>query len=101
MAFTDVYDRDHWLTNAKWLKNFNTTNKLNMFLQPDLPPQLCAIQNELLKVRRDVSAEIKKQSYLKYHAHWPYVSLLKKINEKANIINHSVTKSAIVDNVLK
>lgn len=101
VRFTDLDDRDYWLTNAKKIKAFNSANNLNVSIQADLPPPLRSLQNELLLHRRDLPNDVKSKSVIKYHAHWPYVSLVKNVNGKKQITNHTVTKAKVVEIALK
>lgn len=98
IAFTNLDDRDFWMHNAKWLKRYNIDQNTKISLQPDLPPPLRCLQNELMKIRKDFSNDEKQQSYVKYKPHWPYVELFKK-GGKAPILP-TTSKSDIIKSVI-
>lgn len=100
VAFLDQSDRDYWMENAKRIKGFNTANNLKISIQPDIPPPLRAVQSEILKLRYNLSVEEKKQAYVKYVAHWPYIYLVKNKNGQKETINHTIEKMTLVKSVL-
>ena len=56
---------------AKNLKNQIDRISLN----PDLPPTIRNLKTELLKMKKELPAEQKARSSVRYIRHWPYVEL--------------------------
>lgn len=100
VAFMSLEDRDFWMNNAKKIKSFNTANKLRVSLQPDLPPPLRTLQSELLRVKANLSIDLRKQSFVKYSAHWPYLYLLTKNNGNRETTNHTGSKASLLKAVM-
>ena len=93
--FTDLADREAWLSKAKNLSSVDTALKLS----PDLPPVLRKQKNELLKRRGEMGEAEKRNTRLRYIPHWPYVELVYK--DKSNApIRPPYTKEQILRDIL-
>ena len=79
--FTDLAEREAWLSKARNLSAVDTA--LNV--SPDLPPVLRKLKNELLKTRREMQPVEKRNTRLKYLPHWPYVEVVYKDRSKTPI----------------
>ena len=93
ICFTDLSDRNSWLSNAKNLKN--TGSKISV--SPDLHPTLRKLKSNILNKRKDLPPEQKRLSQVHYMPRWPYICL--KIRGQTTIIP-DVTKESIVNSYL-
>ena len=71
VKFCDLSERNRWLDGAKNLKNQIDRISLN----PDLPPTIRNLKTELLKMKKELPAEQKARSSVRYIRQWPYVEL--------------------------
>ena len=93
MRFRDLRDRNRWLDGAKKLKG----KGLKVSIAPDLPPTLRALKTELLDIRKELPADKKSRSYIRYMAQWPYVEL--SVPDQPRI-PPKTTKKAVLEKVL-
>ena len=93
IRFCDLKDRNQWLQNAKNLKDSNS----GISISPDLPPTLRPLKSDILKQRKSLPPETRRNSKVKYHPTWPYVSLS---NRNQPTINPRITKEAVVKSYL-
>ena len=70
IRFTDLRDRDLWLTKAR---NLRPKDKIS--ISPDLPPKLRQLKTEVLNTRKSLSSDDKKRSKVRHLTSWPYVQL--------------------------
>ena len=71
VKFCDLSERNRWLDGAKNLKNQTERISLN----PDLPPTIRNLKTELLRMKKELPAEQKARSSVRYIRQWPYVEL--------------------------
>ena len=71
VKFCDLSERNIWLDGAKHLKNQTERISLN----PDLPPTIRNLKTELLRMKKELPAEQKARSSVRYIRQWPYVEL--------------------------
>ena len=69
VRFTNLNDRNYWLSNGRELRN----SAKNYSISPDLPPILKPLKSEILNHRKDHPN--KKLCKVKYTKSWPYISL--------------------------
>ena len=93
MRFRDLRDRNRWLDGAKKLKG----KGLKVSIAPDLPPTLRALKTELLDIRKELPADKKSRSYIRYMAQRPYVEL--SVPDQPRI-PPKTTKKAVLEKVL-
>ena len=74
VVFWDLSVRNNWLWFAKNLKN----NESRVSIQPDLPPCLMPLKKDILNQCHQLPQTKRKDSSIKYHPVWPYVSLVVK-----------------------
>ncbi len=67
----DLSERNRWLAGAKNLKHQIDRISIN----PDLPPTIRNFKTELLKMKKELPAEQKARSSIRYIRQWPYVEL--------------------------
>ena len=89
IKFSDLRDRNTWLSNAKNLKNSGSA----VSLSPDIHPCLRQIKKNILEIRKDLPPERKQMSQVKYLANWPYICL--KVRGESTI-HHTIPKDKIV-----
>ena len=90
--FIDLKQRDRWLAHAKHLAN----SQISMSV--DVPPCLRKAKQQLMALRKDLTPEAKKRSFVKHIPSWPYLLLQRKGEEP---IHHTYTKADIVKLALK
>ena len=73
MRFKDLDQRNRWINGARHLKDDPANLKIS--ISPDLPPALRPMKADLLKKRKELPAEQKAGSGLRYLRSWPYVEL--------------------------
>ena len=71
VKFCDLSERNRWLDGAKNLKHQIDRISIN----PDLPPMIRNLKTELLKMKKELPAEQKARSSIRYIRQWPYVEL--------------------------
>ena len=71
LRFTDLHERNKWLSQAKHLKG----NQSKISMSPDLPPVLRKLKKDILSQRRELDENIKKKSRIHYLKLWPFVML--------------------------
>ena len=71
VKFCDLSERNRWLDGANNLKNQTERISLN----PDLPPTIRNLKTELLRLKKELPAEQKARSSVRYIRQWPYVEL--------------------------
>lgn len=101
VSFMNLLDRDFWLQNAKQIKAYNISNNLRISIQPDLPPPLRPLQSDLLKERANLDQNLRRQSYVKYWPHWPYVELITMNNGQKKVTKHAFSKEDLLVNIFK
>ena len=74
VRFTDLQERNEWLTNAKHLKDKDS----KISISPDLPPVLRQLKKDILSQRKEFDLNVSKMSRIQYIKQWPYLKL--KIN---------------------
>ena len=90
--FVDLRQRDRWLAHAKQLA------KTSISMSVDVPPCLRKAKNELMALRKELSPEEKKQSFVKHLPTWPYLVLHRKGQDP---IHHSFSKADIIAHAIK
>ena len=95
IRFTDLAERENWLSKAKNLPAIDTS----LSFSPDLPPVLRHCKNELLKLRRDLPSSEKRNTRIKYLAHFPYIELVYKDRVKQPV-RPSKTKEQLLTDIL-
>jgi hypothetical protein len=93
IRFSDLTDRNSWLTNAKNLKN----TQCNVSISPDMPPCLRPLKTDILNIRKDLPPAQKQLAQVKYLPSWPYICL--KIRGKATM-NPRIRKETIISKYL-
>ena len=66
---------------------------------PDLPPVLRPLKNDLLKLRRELPQEEKRNTRVKYLPSWPYVQLVFKDNSRPPVTSPR-TKDQVLSDVI-
>ena len=77
IRFCDLKDCNQWLQNAINLKDSN----FGISVSPDLPPTLRPLSLTFLN-RKNLPPETQRNSKVKYHPTWPYVSLSNQTNQQ-------------------
>lgn len=96
VMFTDLAERNVWLSSAKNLKEINEKNKdKQIIISPDLPPVLRPLKADILKQRFQLPPEKKKLSNIKYLPTWPYVTL--SINGEPTPRTPNFSKGTIIN----
>ena len=95
LRFSDLAQREAWLTKARNLPRVDPT----IHFSPDLPPVLRKMKNDLLKLRRELPADEKRLTRVKHIAHWPYVKLEYKDRRKPAVAPPQ-TKEQILGDIL-
>ena len=95
LRFTDLADRESWLSRARHLPSVDT----GLSFSPDLPPVLRPLKNDLLKLRRELPQEEKRNTRVKYLPSWPYVQLVFKDNSRPPITSPR-TKDQVLSDVI-
>ena len=67
--FMDLDQRDRWLAGTKHLTNHSG----KVSISPDLPPVLRPLEDELMRGRSKLPAQIKPKSRIKFLPQWPFV----------------------------
>lgn len=80
VRFNKIEDRNHWLHNAKLLKNYDGFQRANISFSPHLPRDLQCLHDDILMQRKALSPEIRKLSRVNYLREFPYVNLQIKGN---------------------
>ena len=93
LRFSDLADREAWLSRAKHLPAIDTA----ISFSPDLPPVLRPLRNELLKTRRDLTPSEKRNTRVKYLAVFPYVELAYKDNTKVPVRPNKTKEQLLKD----
>ena len=93
IRFCDLADRNTWLDSARNLRN----QDIKVNISPDVPPVLRGIKKDLLQKRKDLPAEEKRFSHIKYQRQWPYMFLARK---GKGPINSTISKQDIIRAVL-
>ena len=89
IRFTDLTDKNSWLTHAKNLKNTNS----NVSISPDMPPCLRPLKTDILNIRKDLPPAQKQLGQVRYLPSWPYINL--KIRGQATM-NPRIKKETIL-----
>ena len=71
LRFTDLQQRNSWLSHAKNLAGKNSS----ISISPDLPPVLRNLKKDLLDQRKKLEENIRKKSGIKYLRQWPFLIL--------------------------
>ena len=71
IRFKDLSRRNRWLDEAKNLR----THPDKISISPALPPVIRPLKSELLQARKNLPADQKRRSFIKYLRQWPYVEL--------------------------
>ena len=95
VRFTDLGDREAWLSKARHLPAVNS----GLSMSPDLPPVLRKLKTELLLIRRDLPQAEKKNTRVKYLARFPYVEMAYKDGSKPTL-RPTKTKQQLLQDVL-
>lgn len=76
VRFTDLSDRDLWLSKAKSLRTHPNPALRKIFINVDIPPALLGVKKDILDQRRALAAQGQKtQSSIIYEKSWPYMLL--------------------------
>ena len=80
IRFVDLTYRDKWLSGAKNIQSYiadlrppNPDKKVSLAI--DLPPRIRPLKDNLMKKRRELPAEKRRKSKLRYLSQWPFVEL--------------------------
>lgn len=95
LRFTDLSDREAWLAKAMNLPSIDTS----LSMSPDLPPVLRQLKNELLRLRRDLPIQEKKNTRVRYLPHFPYVEMIYKDHSK-EAVRPTKTKEQLLKDIL-
>ena len=71
IRFTDLSQRDEWLAGTSNLKGLEK----NFSLTPDLPPVIRPYKDQLMLQRKQMPAEVKSKTRIRYLPKWPFVEL--------------------------
>ena len=93
IRFTDLQQRNSWLSHAKNLAGKNSS----ISISPDLPPVLRKLKKDLLDQRKKLDENIRKKSSIKYLRQWPFLIL--KIKDHDDLAPN-ISKQSIVNEVL-
>ena len=93
VCFSDLYDKNEWLSNAKNLKHDNSSTSLS----PDLHPCLRPLKTDILNIRKDLPPERRNLTTVKYLPTWPYICLKER---GKSTVNPRITKEDIVQSFL-
>lgn len=92
VRFNDLSKRNQRLAGAKFLKG------LNISMSVDLPPCLRPCKQELMDIRKDLSPEDKKHSFMRHLPSWPFVEL--NVHNGTRPVQHTIPKASVVQNAL-
>lgn len=98
-VFCNLDDKEYWIKNAKFLKDYNAAHESRVSVSPSLPPAIKCLQEDLLKKRRELSPDEKRHCVIKYTPSWPYC-FLKFSGVEKNPIYPNFTKAEIVKNII-
>ena len=91
IRFCDLKDRNQWLQNAK--KNLKDSNS-GISISLDLLPTLRPLKSDIVKQRKNLPPETRRNSKVKYHPTWPCFSKQPEpINNKPTDTKEAVVKS--------
>ena len=93
LRFRDLQQRNHWLENAKNLKNHQD----RISISPDLPPVLRPLKTELLQKRKDLPPTQKQRASIRHLRQWPYVQM--SLGNGQTIVP-SITKQSITETII-
>ena len=75
VKFCDLSERNRWLDGGQESEEPNRTHHSPISLNPDLPPTIRNLKTELLRMKKELPAEQKARSSVRYIRQWPYVKL--------------------------
>ena len=93
LRFTNLQQRNSWLSHAKNLAGKNS----NISISLDLPPVLRKLKKDLLDQRKTLEETLRKKSGIKYLRQWPFLIL--KIKDHDDRVPN-ISKQSIVNEVL-
>lgn len=93
IRFTDLSERDTWLSSAKNLAGKNS----QVSISPDMPPILRPVKKDLLLQRKELPVDDRKKSGIHYMKQWPYMKL--RIRGKSDRLP-KLSKESIVAQML-
>ena len=93
VTFVDLNNRNEWLSNAKNLRNKDSS----VSISPDMPPVLRPLKNDILKIRKDLPPDTRKNAQVKYLPTWPYTCLAIRGQTTRN---PRITKKDIIEKYL-
>ena len=91
--FADLSKRDLWMANAKRLKNTNIS------ISVDIPPCLRQVKKNLIETKKTFSPEVKRRSYIRHYANFPYFKLFR--HDQKDPIVHPFSKEDIAQKCLE